>query len=154
MWVENPRAWSLLALVAAAEAGARAEIPVGAVLTDPVGRPLALLGNRCVDSSDPLGHAEVRVLRLAAERVGNYRLPGTRLTVSLEPCPMCREAITLARISELRFAAPRPLELPAATTLSGFQEQQDAPVALGLLQFFFGMKRASLNCGVHCDVMV
>ncbi len=89
----------------AAEAG---EVPVGALLVDRDGVVLAASGNNCVAASDPTGHAEVRVLRAAAARVGNYRLPGTTLYVTLEPCAMCAAAMVIARIDRLVYGATDP----------------------------------------------
>ncbi|WP_420904414.1 nucleoside deaminase [Candidatus Magnetaquiglobus chichijimensis] len=106
-WLSEGRARALLALVVAAEAGAGGEVPVGALLTDAMGRPLAARGNDCVTAADPLGHAELRTLRLAARRVGNYRLGDTALHVSLEPCPICRAALAEARVARVTHDAPR-----------------------------------------------
>ena len=97
-----------LALAYAAQAAALDEVPVGAVIVSPDGRLLAGAGNCCVAASDPTGHAEIRALRAAAEKVGNYRLPGSTLYVTLEPCPMCASALLLARVSRIVFGAADP----------------------------------------------
>ena len=89
----------------AAEAG---EVPVGAVLVDGQGQILAEAGNNCIAAADPSGHAEMRTLRLAATRLNNYRLPGTTLYVTLEPCPMCAALLVHARIARLVFGASDP----------------------------------------------
>lgn len=95
------------ALELASLAAAAGEVPVGAVLVkdDCV---IAEGWNRSVGSADPVGHAELVVLRAAAERLDNYRLPGTTLYVSLEPCAMCAGALVHARIARLVFAACEP----------------------------------------------
>ncbi|MBF0626940.1 MAG: nucleoside deaminase [Magnetococcales bacterium] len=146
-WLPAERAVLLLSLVAAAEAGAGDEVPVGAVLTDDQGRLLAVRGNDCIAGSDPVGHAEMRVLRQAAGRLRNYRLCAARLTVSLEPCPMCRQAAGLARVAGIRYAARRN---PAAASLQDPMASLDPTyetVAVALLQFFFSARRADLNSG-------
>ncbi|MFS8608962.1 MAG: tRNA adenosine(34) deaminase TadA [Gammaproteobacteria bacterium] len=92
-----------------AEAAARAgEVPVGAVVVGPDGTVLGEAGNAPIGLSDPSAHAEMLALREAARRVGNYRLPGTTLYVTLEPCPMCAGAIVHARVARLVFAASDP----------------------------------------------
>jgi tRNA(adenine34) deaminase len=93
------------ALAAAAAAGAAGEVPVGAVLVDGGGTIIATAGNRVERDHDPTAHAEMLVLREGAARVGQKRLAGCDLYVSLEPCPMCAAAIGLAHIRRLYFAA-------------------------------------------------
>jgi tRNA(adenine34) deaminase len=83
-------------------------VPVGAVIVDPQGQILAEAGNDCIRSSDPAGHAEMRALRAAALRLGNYRLPGCAIYVTLEPCAMCAAALVHARIDRLIFGATDP----------------------------------------------
>lgn len=97
-----------LALEKAKEAAAMGEVPVGAVLVDRDGRLLAAAGNNVILDSDPSGHAEIRALRMAAAKSGNYRLPETTLYVTLEPCPMCAAALVHARIKRLVFGAADP----------------------------------------------
>jgi tRNA(adenine34) deaminase len=101
------RHWMTLALAAARRAAGRGEVPVGAVLVDDGGL-LASGTNRTVVGLDPTLHAEIVALRRAARRRGNYRLPGTRLYVTLEPCPMCLGALLWARVEELVYALPDP----------------------------------------------
>ena len=96
------------ALAYAAQAEALNEVPVGAVLVSAEGRLLAGAGNCCITANDPVGHAEIRVLRTAAQKVGNYRLPGTTLYVTLEPCPMCAAALVMARVERVVFGAADP----------------------------------------------
>ncbi len=94
-----------LALEEARAAAERGEVPVGAVLLDARGRLLARAGNRVIEMHDPTAHAEMLVIREAARMLGNERLTGCSLHVTLEPCPMCAQAIALARIARLHFGA-------------------------------------------------
>lgn len=98
----------LSALLEAEEAARRGEVPVGAVVADQSGRILASAGNRIRELSDPTAHAEILVIREACAAVGSERLIGCDLYVSLEPCPMCASATSLARIRRLYFGAPDP----------------------------------------------
>ena len=97
-----------LATQEAQAAAARGEVPVGAVLLSAEGQVLAQDGNRIVERRDPTAHAEMLVLRAGAAALGNERLLGTTLYVSLEPCAMCAGAISLARVARLVFAAEDP----------------------------------------------
>ena len=97
-----------MALAEAEAAATRGEVPVGAVLVSADGEVLAKHGNRIVERRDPTAHAEMLVLRAGAGRLGNERLTGTTLYVSLEPCAMCTGAISLARVSRVVFAAEDP----------------------------------------------
>ena len=97
------------ALAEAEAAAARGEVPVGAVLVDGAnGEILARAGNRTEELADPTAHAEMLAIREAAASAGVSRLPGCDLYVTLEPCPMCATAISLARIRRLYFGAPDP----------------------------------------------
>ena len=96
------------ALAEAEAAGARGEVPVGAVLVAADGRVLAADGNRVLEGPDPTAHAEILVLRAAARRLGAARLVGCDLHVTLEPCPMCAYAISLARVRRLYYGAADP----------------------------------------------
>lgn len=87
---------------AAAECG---EIPIGAVLIDSAGTVIARAGNRTIADCDPTAHSEILVLRKAAQHIGNYRLTGCALYVSVEPCVMCAGALIQARIRKLVFGA-------------------------------------------------
>lgn len=102
---EFPHGAMAQALAAAAAAGARGEVPVGAALYDAEGRLLAAAGNRILELKDPSAHAEMLTIREAARRLGNERLLGTVLVATLEPCAMCAGAIALARIGTLVFGA-------------------------------------------------
>jgi tRNA(Arg) A34 adenosine deaminase TadA len=88
---------------AAADAG---EAPIGAVVIDPAtGQVIAKAGNAPIGQHDPTAHAEILALRAAAQTLGNYRLTGLTLVVTLEPCAMCAGAISHARIGRLVFGA-------------------------------------------------
>lgn len=99
--------WMRLALDYAKKAAEDGEVPVGAVLVQN-GELLTGAGNRPISDCDPTAHAEVRVLREAALQADNYRLPGTTLYVTLEPCTMCVGAIVHARVSRVVFGAREP----------------------------------------------
>ena len=96
-----------IALAEAEEAYRRGEVPVGAVLVRE-GNILAQTHNSPIANNDPSAHAEMLVLRQAAEKIGNYRLAGTELYVTLEPCIMCAGAIVHARIERVIFGARDP----------------------------------------------
>jgi tRNA(adenine34) deaminase len=96
------------ALAEAEAAAARAEVPVGAVLLAADGEMLAAAGNRVEELSDPTAHAELLAIREAAARAGAPRLVGADLYVTLEPCPMCAQAISFARIRRLYYGAADP----------------------------------------------
>lgn len=81
---------------------------MGAVLADEGGRILARTHNAPITLSDPTAHAEILALRAAARALGNYRLPGTTLYVTIEPCAMCAGALVWARVRRLVFGAPDP----------------------------------------------
>lgn len=98
----------LLALEQADLAGKHGEVPVGAVVLDSGGRVLAAARNQTLQLTDPAGHAEIVALRQAAARLGNHRLSGAVLAVTLEPCLMCLGAMVQARIAGLVFGARDP----------------------------------------------
>ena len=94
------------ALDLAQQAGAAGEVPVGAVIVDPIsGEILAEGANQPVRSHDPTAHAEIVALRRAAKKQANYRLTGLTLYVTLEPCAMCAGAISQARIGRVVWGA-------------------------------------------------
>jgi tRNA(adenine34) deaminase len=98
-----------LALTEAEAGAARGEVPVGAVLVDGTsGAVLAKSGNRVEEQHDPTAHAELLVIRAAAAAGQAKRLPDCDLYVTLEPCPMCAQAIAFARIRRLYFGAYDP----------------------------------------------
>ncbi len=102
-------AWMRLALELADQAaGAGDEVPVGALLVSADGRLLATGTNRAIACRDPTAHAEIVALREAGQRLGNYRLDGCTLYVTLEPCAMCAMALVHARIARLVYGAANP----------------------------------------------
>jgi len=126
-------------------------VPVGAVLTRDH-RVLANSGNAQIELHDPTAHAEIRVLRDAAVREGNYRLPGTTLYVSLEPCTMCCGALIHARVQTLIFGTREPRSgavISAAQTLDNpllnhrvqWREGLEETEAAALLRAFFKARR-------------
>jgi tRNA(Arg) A34 adenosine deaminase TadA len=97
-----------LALDQARAAGARGEVPVGAVVAAPDGRVVAAAGNRTRELNDPTAHAEMLAIRAACAATGSERLTGHALYVTLEPCAMCAAAIGHARIARLYYGAADP----------------------------------------------
>lgn len=97
----------LEALFAARRAASHGEVPVGAVLCRDF-EILATAANAPITTHDPTAHAEILVIREAAQKTGNYRLPGTTLYVTLEPCLMCMGAIIHSRVKRLVFGAADP----------------------------------------------
>ena len=95
------------ALAEARLAGARGEVPIGAVIVHQ-GAVIARAGNRTLELKDPTAHAEMLVIRAASALIGSERLIGADLHVTLEPCPMCAAAISFARIRRLYYAAADP----------------------------------------------
>lgn len=94
-----------LALAEAESACDLNEVPIGAVIVDENGEILAAASNRTITDSDPTAHAEVLALRMAAQKLGNYRLTGCTLYTTIEPCVMCAGALVNARIGRLVFGA-------------------------------------------------
>ncbi|MGD9862659.1 MAG: nucleoside deaminase [Pseudodonghicola sp.] len=102
------RSYMEAALQQARAAGARGEVPVGAVVVGPGGRVLAAAGNRTRELSDPTAHAEILAIRAACAALGAERLTGCDLYVTLEPCAMCAAAIAAARIARVYYGASDP----------------------------------------------
>lgn len=100
-------AWMNRALQLAGQAAAAGEVPVGAVVVLD-GKEIGTGFNAPISGCDPTAHAEIRALRDAARRLGNYRLPGATLYVTLEPCTMCVGAIVHSRVSRLVYGAAEP----------------------------------------------
>ena len=96
------------ALQQAHAAAERGEVPIGAVIVGPDGALLAEAGNRTEVDCDPTAHAELLAIRAAAAKLGAPRLVGCDLYVTLEPCPMCAQAISFARIRRLYYGATDP----------------------------------------------
>jgi len=101
------RRWMRVALDEAQAAGARGEVPIGALVVRDE-ELLASAGNASVAEHDPSGHAEVRALRAAAARIRNYRLPGAVLYVTVEPCVMCIGAALHARLARVVYGCADP----------------------------------------------
>ncbi|MFN7222819.1 MAG: nucleoside deaminase [Paracoccaceae bacterium] len=141
-----------LALDEARAAGARGEVPVGAVVVSPDGVVVARSGNRTRELSDPTAHAEVMALREACRRAGSERLTGHDLYVTLEPCPMCAAAISAARVARLYYGAADPKSGGVSVGARVFSHPQCHHVpevydgiggleAEDLLKQFFGARR-------------
>jgi len=96
------------ALAQARLAAERGEVPIGAVIVGPDGIVLAEAGNRTEGDRDPTAHAELLAIRMAAAKLGAPRLVDCDLHVTLEPCPMCAQAISFARIRRLYYGAADP----------------------------------------------
>jgi cytidine deaminase len=116
------------ALAEARAAGARGEVPVGAVVVAPDGALLARAGTRTRELSDPTAHAEILALRAACAAAGTERLPGHALYVTLEPCPMCAAAISFARLARLVYGAADPKPGGGAPGARVFSHPQSHPV--------------------------
>jgi tRNA(adenine34) deaminase len=141
-----------LALAAAQQAQALGEVPVGAVLVR-AGEVIATGFNQPIAAHDPSAHAEMRALRDAAARIGNYRLPDCELYVTLEPCAMCAGAMIHARLKKVIFGAHDPKTGACGSVLDLFAEPRlnhQTAVAGGvlaqecgdLLKAFFAARRA------------
>ena len=102
---ETDEKWMRLALGQAAKARDAGEVPVGACILNEDGELLASASNRTISDSDPTAHAEIVVLRMAAELIGNYRLNGTTVYTTIEPCAMCAGALVNARVKRLIYGA-------------------------------------------------
>jgi len=141
------------ALELAAKAADLGEVPVGAVVVRD-GEVVGEGHNRPIGLNDPTGHAEILALRDAGQRLGNYRLPGCELFVTLEPCAMCAGAIQHARISRLVYGAPDQKTGACGSAVDLFANEKlnhHASVVSGLLadecvsllQAFFAQRRAN-----------
>ncbi len=144
-----------LALVQAREAGAAGEVPVGAVVVKD-GMVLATGRNAPIAAQDPTAHAEIVALRAAAKALGNYRLDGCELFVTLEPCAMCAGAMLHGRLSRVVFGARDPKTGAAGSVLNLFEQAQLnhqttlaggvlEPDCSALLQTFFQGKREAVR---------
>ena len=143
-----------LALEEAKSAAQRGEVPVGAVLLAADGSLLAKNGNRILELKDPTAHAEILVMRAGAKALGNERLIGATLYVSLEPCAMCAGAMAMARIGRLVFAAcdpkggavlhgPRFFEQPTCHHRPAVTQTEPHALEAGeILKEFFRARRA------------
>jgi tRNA(adenine34) deaminase len=150
---DRDRYWMQQALLEAGKAEAAGEVPVGAVIVSGEEQRLAGGWNRPISEHDPTAHAEVAALRAAGAALANYRLTGSTLYVTLEPCLMCVGAMVHARVGRLVFGAPDPKSgavnsLCRGFELPGLNHQVDvtAGVLAGecgeLLKRFFRARRA------------
>jgi tRNA(adenine34) deaminase len=110
-----------IALEEAEQAESAGEVPIGASIFDEQGELLARGQNRVIRDSDPTAHAEIVAMRAAGRRIGNYRLSGCTLFVTLEPCAMCAGAMVHARIATLIFGAWDPKAGAAGSVLDVLQ---------------------------------
>ncbi|MGZ8288021.1 MAG: tRNA adenosine(34) deaminase TadA [Telluria sp.] len=142
-----------LALEQARHAWTLGEVPVGAVVVRD-GVVIAAGFNQPIGRHDPTAHAEINALRAAAEKIGNYRLPGCELYVTLEPCVMCSGAMMHARLARVVYAAPDPKTGAAGSVLNLFEQEQlnhhtevvggvMAEEAGAMLRGFFAERRAA-----------
>jgi Cytosine/adenosine deaminases len=97
--------WMNRAIQQARAAAEISEVPVGSVIVDSDGTEIAAASNRTIIDSDPTGHAEIIALRQAAKAIGNYRLVGTTVYSTVEPCAMCAGALVNARVARVVFGA-------------------------------------------------
>jgi tRNA(adenine34) deaminase len=123
MQAELDRQFMQQALDQAKLAGAAGEVPVGAVLVRD-GQVISRGFNQPIGNSDPSAHAEMMALRSAAQDESNYRLPGTTLYVTLEPCTMCAGAMLHARVERVVFGAADTKTGAAGSVLNVFSEKQ------------------------------
>ena len=142
------------ALALAREAAALGEVPVGAVVVSQ-GRVIGRGFNAPISRHDPTGHAEILALRDAAMKLGNYRLPGCELYVTLEPCAMCVGAMLHARVARLVYGAADPKTGACGSVVNLFAEAKlnhhatatpgvMAEECAALLREFFAAKRATI----------
>lgn len=127
--------WMRMALDAARDAAALGEVPVGAVIARD-GALLARAGNRRETQKDPTAHAEILALREAAAALGDWRLRGCTLYVTLEPCPMCAGAIALARPDAVVFGAR---DARSGCCGSVYRLTEDARLGLGAVPALGGV---------------
>nr|WP_267874231.1 tRNA adenosine(34) deaminase TadA [Massilia sp. HP4] len=146
-------AYMALALAQAQLAWDRGEVPVGAVVVKD-GEVIATGFNQPISGHDPTAHAEIVALRAAAEKLGNYRLPGCELYVTLEPCIMCSGAMMHARLAKVVYAATDPKTGACGSVVNLFDEQKlnhhtqvvggvMAPEASAMLKAFFVERRSA-----------
>ncbi|WP_091875644.1 tRNA adenosine(34) deaminase TadA [Massilia yuzhufengensis] len=150
---EQQEGFMALALDQARLAWAQGEVPVGAVVVKD-GEVIATGYNQPIGRHDPTAHAEIVALRAAAEKLGNYRLPGCELYVTLEPCIMCSGAMMHARLARVVYAAPDPKTGACGSVLNLFEQEKlnhhtevaggvMAQEASSMLKAFFAERRAA-----------
>lgn len=149
--LELDRRWMRRALALAQQAAEAGEVPVGAVLVRD-GQCIGEGSNRPISGVDPTAHAEIQALRAAAKSQDNYRLPGSTLYVTIEPCAMCAGAIVHARVERVVFAATEPkagavcshwqlFDQPQLNHRVAYQGGVLADEAKALMQAFFAERR-------------
>lgn len=129
--------WMHLAYEQAQKAEKSGEVPIGAVLVDATGELISTGFNQVIQTPDPSAHAEIVALREAAKKMGNYRLPGTTLYVTLEPCSMCAGALVHARIQRVVFATRDPKAGAAGSVchlLNGYPFNHSVLIEEGILK--------------------
>lgn len=94
------------AIERAREAESRGEVPIGALIVSAEGDVLAEASNETIERCDPTAHAEILAIRAAGQKIGNYRLTGTTVYSTIEPCAMCAGALVNARVARLVYGAP------------------------------------------------
>ena len=145
--------WMDFALSEARQAGSDGEVPVGAIVVDRDGRIVGRGRNQPISSNDPTSHAEIAAIRSASLTVGNYRLTGTTLYCTVEPCMMCAGAIIHARIERVVFGAADPKAGAAGSVYNVLTDPRlnhqvsiiravRAAESASLLQDFFAAKRS------------
>jgi tRNA(adenine34) deaminase len=153
-----------LAIAQAREAGARGEVPVGAVLVRD-GQVIASGFNQPIGLADPTAHAEIMALRCGAAREANYRLPRCNLYVTLEPCVMCAGAMMHARLARVVYGAADPKTGACGSVLDLFAQERLnhhatvtggvlAPECGQLLKDFFAARRLAKRAAVDPGVPV
>lgn len=146
------RSFMHIALAQARAAAERGEVPVGAVIVSADGQVIAQDGNRTRETNDPTAHAEINVIRAACAQLGQERLSGYDLYVTLEPCAMCATAMSHARIRRVYYGASDPKSGGVECGARIFEHAQthhkpeiyagiDAVAAEALLKEFFAGKR-------------
>ncbi|MFZ0036383.1 MAG: tRNA adenosine(34) deaminase TadA [Candidatus Acidiferrales bacterium] len=149
--IESDLEWMGVAIEEARRAGDAGEVPIGAVAVLE-GREIATGANRTIRDCDPTAHAEMIALRAAAKAIGNYRLAGVALYVTIEPCSMCAGAIVQARIARVVYGADDPkggaarscfnvLDNPQLNHQVEFVPNLRAEECAALLQNFFATRR-------------
>lgn len=148
------------AIAAAERAREMDEVPIGACLIDNKGELIAAAGNLTITDCDPTAHAEILVLRRAARRLGNYRLTGTSLYTTIEPCAMCAGALVNARVARLIYGA-RDERFGAVETLfricdsSSLNHRLEITAGVlgdecrALVQEFFRGRRKAVKANAH-----
>ncbi len=147
-----------IALAQAEQAWKLGEVPVGAVVVKD-GVVIATGFNQPIGKHDPTAHAEIVALRAAAEKLGNYRLPGCALYVTLEPCVMCSGAMMHARLARVVYAAPDPKTGVCGSVMNLFEQERLnhhtvvaggvlATEASAMLKAFFAERRSAARASL------